>query len=462
MSSLISKIGRLRNDLSRPPLRKYGAAKGLSVAESATWAPWFPGGNMDENLLRVYGQSATVYQTIFTIATAVAGVDWGLYRRPKADGRVRYTTGDLGSDQRTEVLQHAASEVMACPNPFWTRFRLMEMTQTYCELTGKGYVLVTRDERSPLPVNLWVIRPDRLIPWPAQLPQYQWGWVYVSPDGMEKIPLRNDEVLFMHTPNPLDPYSGLGPTQAALIDIETSRYSGEYNRNFFNDGAMPGGILQVSNRLDDDEADALSDQWREQHRGVARAHRVALLEADSASWIGPSNAKDGDFVELRKQADTATRTAWGMHGSMLGLSEDINRSNAASAKEVFGTWKTEPRLKRWRELWNTQFLPMFGEPVVTEFDYASPVKEDRDQANEELLTKSKAAQALVAAGYAPNGPKGVLKTVGLPDMDVAERATQEPALPPGWVAGAAAPSEDDVHARLVKVLGNGHLKVGSR
>src|SRR5258708_23093731 len=37
-----------------------------------------------------------------------------LFRSP-ADGRVRYTTSDAGSDQRTEVVRHQALEVFGKP-----------------------------------------------------------------------------------------------------------------------------------------------------------------------------------------------------------------------------------------------------------------------------------------------------------------------------------------------------------
>jgi len=50
-------------------------------------------------------------------------------------------------------------------------------------------------------------------------------------------------------------------------------------------------------------------------------------------------------------------------------------------------------------------------------------------------------QALVNAGYDPHD---VLETVGLPDMDVVEKATQAPALPPAWVpAPPAEPAAPD-------------------
>ncbi len=50
--------------------------------------------------------------------------------------------------------------------------------------------------------------------------------------------------------------------------------------------AEPGGIIEVPTPLSDPDFDQLRDRWNEQHRGVANAHRVAILE--HGKWIEPA------------------------------------------------------------------------------------------------------------------------------------------------------------------------------
>jgi len=253
-----------------------------------------------------------------------------------------------------------------------------------------------------------------------------------------------------------------------LTEIEGIRYASEWNTNFFLNSARPDGVLSADHRIEDEEWDEITDRWREAHRGVGRAHRIAVLEG--VTWVPTSTSvKDMDFVNLRTDARDAIRESMGMHKVMTGVTDDVNRANAQTGEEVFANWKVVPRLDRWRDVLNYQFLPLFypsGAQVPYEFDYIYPLPANREQDNEELTAKAGAVQMLVGAGY---DPKDVLEVVGLPDMGVVEQATQAPALPPAWVPEQpAAPAEpagdsDDstaaLNARLVKVLGNGHQPI---
>ena len=62
-----------------------------------------------------------------------------------------------------------------------------------------------------------------------------------------------------------------------------------------------------------------------------------------------------------------------MHKVMTGVTDDVNRANAQTGEEVFASWKVAPRLDRWRDVLNTQFLPLFGSAGEgVEFDYVFP------------------------------------------------------------------------------------------
>jgi Phage portal protein len=202
------------------------------------------------------------------------------------------------------------------------------------------------------------------------------------------------------------------------------------------------------------------NRWRDTHRGVARAHRIAMLEA-GMTWVPNQHSlKDMDFATLRGVMRDIIREAVGMHKVMTGVVEDVNRANAQTGEEIFSSWKVDPRLKRWRNVLNSQFLPLFGKTGDgVEWDYTYPTVANREQDNAELTTKTAAVAVLVGAGFDPHD---ALQVVGLPDMDVVEQATQQPALPPGWVAPAPAPGEgsgagepgsaDDVEAALRRAL----------
>ena len=377
--------------------------------------------------MRAHGTVGTVWQIVHLLSSNVAKPVWKLYRQAGQDGRVRYTTNDQGSDQRTEVVKHQALSVLYQPNPWYSRFALFETSQQYMELTGEWFLVVERDPRSSIPLGLWPVRPDRMDPVPDPT-AYLKGWVYTSPDGREKVPLKPDEVIQGKYPNPLDPYRGLGPVQSVLVDIDASRYSREWNKNYFLNSAEPGGVIQVDHELQDGEFDELVDRWREGHRGAARAHRVAVLEGGQ-TWVPNAHSqKDMDFAGLLNVGRDLIREAFGIHKIMLGNSDDVNRANAQTGEEVFANWSVAPRLDRWRDALNYQFLPLFGSAGQgVEFDYIYPLPQNREQDNAELTAKATAAQLLVMAGYDAHD---VLEVCGLPDMDfAAPAAPSTPGLP---------------------------------
>src|SRR5579859_4739178 len=299
MPSLIGQaLGRMRNAAVPVPMGGAGMPR----------MPGLSSGPRDaESFIRAYGTVGTIFSMVSLYASATARAPWNLYKSAPQDGRVRYTTRDEGSDQRTEVVRHASIPafqrpgvvmVNGRPSTVWTRQALVELSQTYLDLTGESYLIVERDPRSSIPLGLWSARPDRMQPVPDP-DRYIKGYVYTAPDGQTRVPLGPEDVIFTRYPNPMDPYHGLGPVQSVLIDIDAARYSAEWNRNFFVNSAEPGGVIQVDHPIDDDEWNDLVNRWRESHRGVSRAHRVAVLEAGQ-TWVPNQHTmRDMDFGNLR-------------------------------------------------------------------------------------------------------------------------------------------------------------------
>ena len=402
------------------------------------------GANPDLTLIRTYKQNGTVRSNAGLIAESVAEQDWVMFR--KGAPQQRFTTSDQGSDQRKQVMVHAALNVLENPasvlvngvrKPVFDRFQLFELSDIWMTQTGKSHWIVDFAEgASKIPLGLWPVRPDRMTPVPDRQ-KFLAGWIYTSPDGREHVPLLPTEVIFNRFADPEDLYGGCGPVQSVLTDIEAADYASQWNRNYFVNSAEPGGVLQLDHELGEGEFNELVDRWRETHRGVARAHRIAVLEA-GVTWVpnAHGSVKDMDFAKLRETMRDIIREALGMAKVMTGVSDDVNRAAAQTGQEVFAAWKVEPRLKRWRNVLNTQFLPLFGATAEgVEFDFVYPRPENREQDALELKTKSEAALALVTAGFEQ---KSVAAAVGLPEMEVALTVSDDPALPPRWTPGAPA------------------------
>jgi phage portal protein BeeE len=165
--------------------------------------------------MKAMGANGTLFAIVNRTSNAVSQVEWKLWRKAKS-GK---------PEDRTEVTSHLALDVWERPNPFMTRQEFVEIGQQHLDLTGEGWWVIGRNTTlKAIPLELWPVRPDRMAPVP-HVTDYLAGYVYTNPDG-EKIPLRLDDVIFMRSPNPMDPYRGMGPVQAILTDLDSATVLG--------------------------------------------------------------------------------------------------------------------------------------------------------------------------------------------------------------------------------------------
>lgn len=394
--------------LNKAPVPYVSRAGGISL-------PWY-GRNNAEAQMRAMGSVGTLFAIVNRTTKAEARANWRLWRKAPS-----------GLDEdRTEITSHAALDLWNQPNPFYTQAEFIETFQQHKLLTGEAWWLVAQNPRSPLPLELWPVRPDRMEPVPDP-DEFLAGYLYKGPGG-EQIPLGRGEVIFLKSPNPLDPYRGMGPVQSILVDLDSTRYSAEWNRNFFLNSAEPGGIIEYDTRLSDDEFNELRDRWQEQHQGVANAHRVAIIE--QGRWVSRTfTMRDMQFAELREVSRETIREAFGFPRSMLGFTDEGNRAIAQAAEYMFSKWIVVPDLDAIKDALNTKLLPLYGPTTRNlEFDYDSPVMADREEEAKELTAKANAAKALIDAGGVP---ADVLEAVGLPEIEWLGARPVEPMPQPG-------------------------------
>jgi len=351
--------------------------------------------------LDAMGSVSTLFAIVNRTAKAEASVEWGLFRKAKSGKK----------EDRTPVLSHAALDLWNRPNRFYTQSEFVEAGAQHKQLTGETWWVIGRVEGVDIPLEMWPVRPDRIQPVPDP-EEFLLGYMYTGPDG-QQVALGINDVIFIRTPHPTDPYRGIGPVQALLTDLDATRYSAEWNRNFFLNSAEPGGIIEVPDRLGDDEFDELRDRWNEQHKGIANAHRVAILE--HGKWVDRKfTQRDMQFAELRNMSREIIREAFGFPKPMTGAVDDVNRSNADAGAVMFARWLVVPDLEAIRDALNHRLLPLFGPTGQgLEFDFVNPIPEDRELAAKELESKAAALHEFVQAGV--YGPDAV-EALGLPEM----------------------------------------------
>lgn len=351
-----------------------------------------------DDAFEAYGSVGTLFAIVSQLTNAVATAEWHLYRR----------TSVRDKKKRQEVLGHGFSLIWDKPNPFYTGRFFVEAAQQHFELIGETDILLV--DVGGIITEMWPIRPDRLKP--VKHPtEYLVGWIYCGPDG-EEVPLRVDQILQIKSPNPSDPYRGMGAVQTILTEIHTAKYAAEWNRNFFINGAQPGGIISLDYRMTDKEFEEFQARWESQHRGVSNAHRVGILER--AKWQDTHyTMNDMQFVELRNLPRELIREAFAFPKPMLGTVDDVNRANSDAAKEIMSEQHVKPRLDRWKDAINAYLLPRFANGKTLELDYDDPTPPNREAIDRERGSLWNAARLGVTSGFHPDD---VTEAVGLPKM----------------------------------------------
>lgn len=355
--------------------------------------------DIGERSYGAYGSVGTLFSIIHQITEAFCTAEWHLYQR----------TSVRDKKKRKEVLNHGFMTVWDKPNPFYTGRMFRESCAQHLELVGETIFVL--QEFGGVVYEMWCVRPDKMQPIKHPT-KFLAGWVYIGPDG-EEVPLRTDQVIQIKYPNPSDPYRGMGPVQSVLNDIDAAKYSAEWNKNFFINGAQPGGAIEIDYTMTDGQFNAFMARWQEQHQGVANAHQVALLEG-GAKWKDTKfSMSDMQFVELRNLPRELVREAFAFPKPMLGTVDDVNRANSDAAKEIMAENQTNPRLNRWKDAVDNFLLPRFANGKSLELDYDDPTPVNHEATDRERNSMWTAAKNGVFAGFEPDD---VTDAVGLPRM----------------------------------------------
>lgn len=405
VTALASRLRRVRNE--------------APVPFTSTRASLFGGSDQLENADRAYdayGTVGTLFAIVSQIGNAFASTPWHLYRRTSVRDKAK----------RKEEVNHGFLTVWNQPNDFYTGRFFRESVQQHLDLVGEGVIVLNKIGN--IVIEMWPVRPDRIKP--VKHPtKYLTGYIYCGPDG-EEVPLRLDQVIHIKLPNPVDPYRGMGPVQTVLYEMDAAKYGAQWNANFFINGARPGGIIEVDYRMGDKEFEEFISRWRQQHQGVANAHRVAVLE--NAKWVDTQfSMTDMQFVELRNLPRELIREAFAFPKPMLGTVDDVNRANAIAGKEIMAENQTIPRLERWKDIINSPkgLLSMFANGKTLELDFDNPTPVNAEDADRARNSKASAAASLANAGWDPDDVLAAMelpemKWVGPPSMTTTTTSTQ--------------------------------------
>ncbi|MFE4691742.1 phage portal protein [Streptomyces sp. NPDC056749] len=264
------------------------------IATPERWVEdWMRGGSVNSAGIRVDQDTALTYSPFFA-GVRVLSEDLGalptfLYERLQPRGKQRATSHPLYS------LLHDQ------PNPMMSAAWLKETLTGHAITWGDGVAHVVSNKRTGVVEEIWPLRPDRLTI----------GVKRTGPGSFERRYRYDDDVNGIHTvllPHEVLHIPGLGydgvrgysVVELAANAIGLGLATEHHGAKVFSNGAAPGGALSHPGNLSPEARHRMADDWENIHKGIDRAHRVAILE-EGVTWqqVGVPN-DSAQFLETRK------------------------------------------------------------------------------------------------------------------------------------------------------------------
>lgn len=333
-----------------------------------------------QDYLIQYGKIGWLFACISRISNDVANTEWKAYRKGEED--------PLKSSKALELLEN--------PNPYFSKYRILELTQMYLDLVGKCFWYIAKD-RAGRPAQIWVISPLNMTIVP-DINDFIKGFIYQA--GAQLVPLSTDEVIMFNYPDPNNPYNGISPSNAAAIPLESDKFSSQWNRNFFYNNAEPQGIVSFPDGVEEDDFEAWKEKWNDKYGGVGNAKKTAFIRGGQVTYTAIQiSQKDMDFYNLRMSNRDEILAIFGVPKSVLGIVEDVNRASAEASEYTYMKHTIAPKLKRLQDVINNEYVQIFGEDLEIRFTDVVPENKDFiksviDTQTDKSITKNEARNIL--------------------------------------------------------------------
>jgi len=244
-------------------------------------------------------------------------------------------------DRERRYEAHPLIDLLRRPNPAQGRAELMEALYGHLLLTGNAYVEAVAGDEAALPVELYVLRSDRMsvVPgadgWPVAY-EYAVGGRKHRFDMTGEIP----PICHIRSFHPQDDHYGFTPMRAAASAVDVHNAASRWSKALLDNAARPSGAIVYRGSdgnatLTQEQYDRLLDEMASQHQGAANAGRPMLLEG-GLDWK-PMGFSPSD-MEFQKTKEAAAREIV----AVLGGKADA-RSITAAVKAHLKVLKGEGR-----------------------------------------------------------------------------------------------------------------------
>jgi len=244
-------------------------------------------------------------------------------------------------DNAERYAEHPLLDLIARPNPAQGRAELFEALYVQLLLTGNAYLEAVGGAEGQLPLELHVLRSDRMsvVPgrdgWPV-------GYEYAVGGRKHRFNIGEGPAPVCHLKSfhPQDDHYGLSPMQPAAQAVDVHNSAARWSKALLDNAARPSGAIvyrgaEGQGSLSPDQYDRLVGEMESHHQGARNAGRPMLLEG-GLDWkpmgFSPS---DMEFQKTKESAAREIALAFGVPPMLLGIPGDATYANYQEANRAF-------------------------------------------------------------------------------------------------------------------------------
>jgi HK97 family phage portal protein len=256
-------------------------------------------------------RNATVYACIRILAEGISSLSLDMYRKLPSGGSEKFSAHPLN-----DVLKYE-------PNPYQTGAQFWDYMVRSCCTRGGAYAEIRSGTRGAV---------DQLIPLHPDFVQTEMlnslklRYQYHDPITGEKRAILQQDMLYI----PMFSLDGITPTSPITVHRETiglALEATEYGKQFYDNKAMPGGIIErTAEWKSKEDQKNFKEQFQEAFSGVNR-HKTAVLPYGVTYKPLSISNEDAQYLETRRFQRNEICAIYGVPAHLVGDLERATFSN---------------------------------------------------------------------------------------------------------------------------------------
>lgn len=371
------------------------------AAANSSLAPWWflPSGYVDTRGIGDGGGNSAVVACLNVLGGSFA-------EAPIAQYGLDAETGQ----EQVQALAPAA-QLVAQPNSAMVGELLWGWTLAATHISGDAYWLKARSAGGRV-VELWPLMPDLVEPRDGTGSQataeerllHSQGrgaltayYEYTS-EGRQYRFETSDIVHLRLAIDSDNPRKGKAPLKPVLREVLADEEAGQYAATMLRNMGVPGVVLTPADPddpgPDDEEADAIADEWENRFGGTNRGRPLVMQGGGMKVNIVSFSPQQMDYSTLRRVPEERVSAVLGVPAILAGLGAGLERatySNASALREFFTEQKLAPLWRLFGAQLTMQLLPDFTDDPAQRLGFDTTEVRALQQDEGELWNRWQAA-----------------------------------------------------------------------